>query len=105
MKIVKVKRTKFNNIRTIIDGISFPSKKEGTRYIDLKMLKERGDVESFDMQVTYKFASGIKYILDFLVKWNDGSITHEDVKGVRTPVYIIKKKLMKHEFGIDILEI
>ena len=30
---------------------------------------------------------------------------YEDVKGVKTAVYKIKKKLMKHEFGIDITEI
>lgn len=108
-----VVKTKFRNIRTVIDGFSFPSKKEANRYATLKTLRKSGLVSAFLFsanpedkdKLTYKFACGVKYILDFVVMWNDKTITYEDVKGIRTPVYKIKKKLMLHEFNIDITEI
>jgi hypothetical protein len=45
------------------------------------------------------------YIAD-LVYWRTGKPKEivEDVKGVRTPEYKIKKKLMKAIYGIDIFE-
>lgn len=98
-------KNKYGNKRTTIDGVTFASKKEANRYTVLKVLKKTGKVKEFDCQVPYKFASGIKYLLDFKVLWEDGRESYEDVKGVLTPVYKLKKKLMKHEFGIDIKEI
>lgn len=98
-------KSKYGNKKTSIDGVVFASKKEASRYLCLKSLKKSGEITDFKMQVPYKFASGIKYILDFEVIRADGRKTCEDVKGVKTAVYKIKKKLMKHEFGIDITEI
>ena len=106
--ILKVKRarSKYGNIKTPVDGILFHSKIEAKRYIVLKILKKQGIVLDFQMQVVYTFASGIQYILDFLVFWADGTITHEDVKGsILTDVYRLKKKLMQHEFNITLIEV
>jgi hypothetical protein len=96
---------KYRNQKTAVDGIVFDSKKESRRYLDLKRLQQQGEVLSFERQVSYKFACGVKYKLDFQVYWKDGHVSYEDVKGVVTPVYKLKKKMMNHEFGIDITEI
>ena len=97
--------SKYGNKKTVVDGITFPSKKEASYYIYLKDLKKKGEIRDFERQVVYTFASGIKYVLDFRVTEKDGRLTHKDVKGVLTPVYRLKKKLMKHEFNIDIQEV
>lgn len=97
--------SKYGNKRTTVDGVTFASAKEARRYTVLKVLKKTGKVKEFKMQVPYKFASGIKYVLDFEVLWDDNKKSYEDVKGILTPVYKLKKKLMKHEFGINITEI
>lgn len=98
-------KNKFKAIRTTVDGITFASKKEANYYVILKLRKKKGEIKDFEMQVPYKFACGVKYILDFRVTENDGSIRYIDVKGVLTPVYKLKKKLMKHEFGIELKEV
>ena len=105
MNYTFIKKSKYGNKKTNIDGVVFASQREASRYLCLKSLKTSGEIADFKVQVPYRFASGIKYILDFEVIGADGKKTHEDVKGVRTPVYKIKKKLMKHEFGIDITEV
>jgi hypothetical protein len=45
------------------------------------------------------------YIADFTYFEKDGQQVIEDVKGVRTPVYRLKKKIIEAEYGIAITEI
>lgn len=47
---------------------------------------------------------GCYYIADFVYSHPDGSMVVEDVKGMKTPEYVIKRKLMLHVHGIRILE-
>ena len=44
------------------------------------------------------------YRIDFVVFWSDGNVTFEDVKGVRTPQYITKKKMVEALYPIEIEE-
>lgn len=44
------------------------------------------------------------YIADFVYAEN-GKIVVEDTKGVRTPEYIVKRKLMLYLYGIKIKEV
>lgn len=101
--------SKFKNIIVEVNGIKFRSKKESRRYIELTMLKRAGKVISFELQPKYLIAgsgkSAIKYIADFRVEWSSGMITVEDVKGVKTPLYKLKKQLMWDKYGIEIVEI
>lgn len=66
-------------------------------------------VVSIDKQVKFPIeVEGMKictYILDYKVTYADGSVKHIDVKGVVTPIYRLKKKLVKAVYGIDIIEI
>lgn len=106
-------RHKFNAKRTEIDGISFPSKAEAHRYSELRLLEKAGEIEGLELQPKFPLlVNGVKvatYIGDFryrVVKGLSGSLTVvEDVKGVRTPVYQLKKKLVRAQYDIDITEV
>ena len=47
----------------------------------------------------------VDYIADFVYRDKDGNEVVEDVKGVRTRVYVIKRKLMLWRHGIRIREV
>lgn len=106
-QIAKPKKTKFKNIRTEIDGIRFDSKKEGEYYAALKIREKAGEVSNVEMQRSYALTVDgfliCTYRADF-VFWD--AIEHRqrviDVKGVATPVFIIKQKLMRACHGITI---
>ena len=99
--------SKYNEIRTTIDGITFASKAEAARYQQLKLLVRAGDIEDLVLQPKFSIVINDQkictYIADFQY-YQDGKIIIEDVKGVRTPVYNLKKKLVKALHGIEILE-
>lgn len=103
------KPRKYRNEPTVIDGIRFDSKKEAEHYRGLCLLKRAGVVERIDLQVKYPLTvNGEKvgtYVADFVVSFPDGLAQVQDVKGVRTPVYKLKKRLMKAIYGIEIIEI
>lgn len=101
----KVIRHKFNAKRTELDGINFASKKEAKRYQELKNLQKEGGILFFLRQVPFHIQHNVKYICDFQVFWVDGTVTFEDVKGIRTDLYEVKKKLVEANFPIEIKEI
>ena len=101
--------TKYHAIKTVVDGITFASKAEAARYQELKLLERTGEIADLIMQpVFHLVVNGHKigkYIADFQYYDNDKlEIITEDVKGVKTPVYNLKKKLVKALYGVEILE-
>lgn len=98
-------RHKFNAACVETDGIKFPSKKESKRYLELKVLKESGEVLFFLRQVPFHLSGGVKYVCDFLIFWADGNVTIEDVKGMKTTVYTAKKKMVEATYPIKITEV
>lgn len=100
-------QNKFRNIITQIDGIKFDSKAESQRYSELNMMLRGGLIHGFEMQVPYSLdINGVHictYIADFVITWPDGIFTVEDVKGVQTPEFKLKKKLMWAIHGIEII--
>ena len=106
--------SKYKAKKTAVDGITFDSKKEAHRYLVLKAMQEAGEIDHLQMQVKYELIPpckriskgterGINYIADFVYTEN-GNIVVEDVKGVKTDVYKIKKKLMLWRWGIEVRE-
>lgn len=95
---------KFNAKAQNYDGIKFPSKAELQRYIELKALIKTGEVLFFLRQVPFHLPGSIKFVCDYLVFWADGTVTFEEVKGVKTPLYIAKKKMVEAIYGIKIIE-
>ncbi len=96
---------KFHAIRSESDGFKFASKKERKRYEELKILRQAGEVLFFQMQPPFHLTGGVKYVCDFQVYWANGDITFEDVKGVKTPMYLLKKKQVEALYPITITEI
>ena len=97
-------RHKFNAISCEYDGIKFASKKEGKRYLELKSLQSNGDIRFFLRQAPMHLPGGVKYVCDFLIFWSDGTATFEDVKGYKTDMYKVKKKLVEATYSIQIIE-
>lgn len=108
---------KYGNARTEIDGITFASRHEANRYVELKYMERAGLISRLELQKVYtligqqKDKSGkvierpVKYIADFVYKDQDGRTVVEDAKGMKTDVYKIKRKLMLSIYGIRIQEV
>lgn len=102
--------SKYKNVKTIVDGIEFDSKKEAGRYSELKLLKRAGKISDLEMQVRFELIPkqegerSCHYNADFAY-YENGNYVVEDTKGMRTKDYIIKKKLMLYRYGIKIKEI
>lgn len=86
-------------------GIKFASKKERKRYRELKILQNTGEVLFFLRQVPFHLEAGVKYVCDYLVFWTNGEVTIEDVKGIKTDMYIVKKKMVEAIYPVTIREI
>jgi len=103
-------RPKYGNKKTVVDGIKFDSKWESQRYLYLKSLEKAGRVKNLELQPKFIISvNGQKictYIADFKYdkEDKDGVWEHviEDAKGVETPEFKLKKKLMKAVHNIDI---
>lgn len=98
---------KYRAVKTTVDGITFDSKKEATRYQTLKFMESNGFVSDLKLQPKFDLIVNEKkvgfYKADFQYIEN-GKRVVEDVKGMKTPVYNLKKKMIKAIYGFDIFE-
>lgn len=101
---------KYNAKKTVVDGIKFDSKKEAERYKELKALERVGKIERLELQPRFTLMDGfryegkavrkIEYVADFLYRdLSTLELVVEDVKGVKTDVYKLKKKLFLKHYG------
>lgn len=103
--------SKYHAVKTEIDGIVFASKHEAKRYQELKLLERNGDIINLVLQPEFLLLvkpgkSVGKYIADFSY-WDTARNEYvtEDAKGVRTPVYRLKKKIVEAVYNIKIEEV
>jgi hypothetical protein len=106
-------RSKYHAKKTVVDGITFDSRKEADRYLVLKGMEEDGAIEGLHRQVRYELVPAfdvdgrhyrpVYYVADF-VYVEDGKTVVEDVKGMRTDVYRLKSKLFARRYGMSIKE-
>ena len=96
---------KYHNKRVVLDGKVFDSKKEAERYQVLKMLENANIISNLSRQVPFELVPkqknerAVKYIADFMyVETATGKIIVEDVKGFKTDVYKLKRKLFKYRY-------
>ena len=98
------RRSKYNAKKKVVDGHLFHSTKEAERYCELKLFLKAGLIRNLVLQPRFLLQdeffdkNGVKhkkieYVADFSYIDNDGKAIVEDVKGVLTDVYKIKKKM------------
>lgn len=87
------KPSKYKNKKTKIDGHVFDSKTEARRYSELKMLARAGEIKGFGLQPSFILPGNIRYRPDFIVCGADGTVWAEDVKGMQTKEFKLKKRL------------
>lgn len=100
---------KFKACKTIVDGICFASKKEATRYQQLKFFERHGRIKNLTLQPSFELQpkfekngikyQAIKYVADFMYfDLDKKKEVIEDTKGVKTPVYLLKKKMFEFKY-------
>ena len=107
---------KYHAEKTEVDGIIFDSKKESRRYAELKQMEEAGLITDLTLQPRFllqepfmcdgKKERKIEYVADFEYREN-GKTVVEDVKGEKTQVYKLKRKLFLYRYGdqVDFREV
>ena len=106
-EIVKPK-SKYHAEKTVVNGVTYDSKKEGKRAIELEYLQRVGKIKNLQRQVRFilqedyvnnegKKIRPISYIADYVYE-QDGIKIVEDCKGFRTTEYKIKKKIFMYKF-------
>jgi hypothetical protein len=103
-------RSKFNAKRTELDGIVFASKKESVRYSELRILEKSGVIRNLELQPKFLIEIDGKkictYVADFCyLDTKTKRLVYEDVKGMKTPVYRLKKKMVEARYRIEIIEV
>lgn len=105
--------------------IRFDSQREARRYDNLMAWQKTGEIKDLRLQVDFTLQEAytdtegrrvraIRYRADFTYlrrlmgrEGHTWALVVEDVKsrGTRTKDYLLKRKLMKERFGIDIVEV
>ena len=107
-------RSKYGAKKVTVNGITFDSRKEAKRYTELDLLKRAGKISGLERQVKFELIPSQRldgkvverachYVADFVYEENGAKVV-EDVKGFKTPEYIIKRKLLLKEYGIRVKE-
>lgn len=114
----QAKPSKYKNVKTVVDGITFDSKKEAARYSELKLMEKAGLIQNIGLHPSIELVAhnsstkaGIgvgRYVADFMY-WDIKRhiIVVEDVKSsaTKTAVYLLKKLLVKACHDIEITEV
>ncbi len=96
-------------------AITFDSMKEARRFDELMLLLRAGEIKDLKLQVNFTLMEGfttidgikikpITYRADFTYTEGDRRIV-EDVKGVKTREYELKRKLMLDKYGVTVREV
>lgn len=106
--------SKYNASRVVIDGHRFDSQREARRYEELKALEAAGKISQLELQPRFELQAAfryrgkairkIEYVADFrYLDYERGGLVVEDVKGMKTDVYRLKKKLFLARYGDDVI--
>lgn len=110
-------RNKYHNRKTK----GFDSAKEWRRNQELEALQRAGEISELNRQVPFVLMPGftisdetskqgfrtireIRYIADFTYRLKDGTRIIEDVKGMQTDVFKIKRKLLERKIALGAIE-
>lgn len=103
-----MKRSKYGNTITHINGFRFDSKKESLRYLVLADMARHGEITELALQPRFPVEIAGKKICTYVSDFQylkDGELIVEDVKGMKTQVYRLKKKMVEALYPFEITEI
>lgn len=115
-KSIDYKQSKYKNKKVSCDGIKFDSNKERNYYLKLKTMEELGLIKDLELQKEYilqdkfvlngKTRRKITYKADFsYISTEDDKLHVVDVKGFKTEVYKLKKKLFEYKYQTELEEV
>ena len=109
--------SKYNSRRVSIDGCLFDSIRESQRYSELKLMEKAGEIIHLEVHPEIELQPGfyykdkkvkpIIYEADFYyAEQRDGILidVYEDVKGMETPVFKLKWKMLLYQFRYSPIE-
>lgn len=122
----KPKANKYQAQKCEFNGEKFDSRKELSRFLELRLLERSSEITDLRRQVKFELIPtqrepdtygprggvikgkviehGVSYVADFTYM-QGGELVVEDTKGMRTKEYVIKRKMMLYFHGIRIKEI
>ncbi len=104
------RRNKYGNRKVTLRGHVFDSQREATRYQELKLLQRGGAISRLELQPVYHLLVNDRHVGDYRADFRyidrrSMQVVVEDVKGYRTPVYRLKKKLVEAIYDVTIQEV
>lgn len=116
VRLGKPRGSKYRNKKTTVDGITFDSKREANRWVELRLMEQAGEIRELVRQPCWDLdVNGVEvatYRGDFQYErhdpggtWGTWRLVVEDVKGFKTPVYKIKARLFLALHGFRITEV
>jgi len=104
--------SKYHSKKATFNGITFDSKHEKDRYIELVLLEKAKAIQDLKIQQRFpliaksKYGREIYYRADFTY-YENGELVVEDAKSSITrknPVYRLKRRMMQERYNITIRE-
>lgn len=86
----------------------FASRREARRHEELMLRQKARHISELRCQVPFRIEINDELVCTYKADFTyveGGALVVEDTKGYRTPVYRLKKKLMKAVHGIEIKEV
>lgn len=109
MKLWQTGRNKYHAKKTMVDGKKYDSLKEGSKAMELGMLKKQKQIKDFESHKKIELygINGTRvcnYYADFVITHNDGTIEILDIKSkiTATPVFKLKWHLLEDKYFSEV---
>lgn len=115
-----VARSKYRNVKTVVDGIQFDSKREAEHWMGLRAREQAGEITGLQRQVHFPLMCPVmdevgaqavgplmqvaEYVADFVYR-EGGLLKVVDAKARRISPYPLKAKWLALQQGIEIVEV
>jgi hypothetical protein len=98
---------RIRSTKTVVDGMTFDSKREAQRWHELILEQRAGHISALRRQVPFAITINRMHVCDYIADFvyvRNGAEVVEDSKGFRTEMYRLKKKLVRAVYGVEIVE-
>jgi len=109
LKTWQTGRNKYHAKKTMVNGMKYDSLKEGSKAMELEMLKKGKAIKGFESHKKIELfgengARVCNYFADFVIEHNDETIEILDIKSkiTATPVFRLKWKLLEDKYKLAV---